>query len=394
MARRIFFLTIIPFIAGSLGGLLLFLFLPKFPLTPDNPVYDLLGIRKVLIIGFQPYWLLTRADKDDIPFLTDLTYFGLTVSPDGHLKKLTNSQEEDPGWTWLKGNTLSERLKAAKKDGLTTTLLLSSNNESDIAALLADPTASAQNMMDDALPIMKKFGYSNLNLDIESFREASDGSKIRFTEFVRTTKHILTENGFGKLSVDCSPSVFYKNYIIDPAAIAQYADYIVIMAYDYNYSGSFLAGPVAPLSGAGTSRETDVKNAVSDAKKVIPSDKIIMGIPLYGYEWDTLSEKENEAVIPNSATVASNRRIADLLNSCKNCTRSFNIDSMSPYLIYQEKNSNYHHQVYYEDKESLAAKLRLAQQNGLAGVALWALGYEGNDMLSPLLNYKNTYFRI
>ncbi|MCL4338971.1 glycosyl hydrolase family 18 protein [Patescibacteria group bacterium] len=394
MTPKIIKAVLVPLISGIIAGILIFFFLPKLPLSPDNPLYSLLGIRKMRVIGFEPYWLLTRSDKNYTPYLTDLTYFGLNIGPDGHLVKLANTKEEDPSWTWFKGNTLSSRLKTVTKDGLTTTLLLFNANEKDITALLSDPLTNARNMMDDAVPLMAKYGYKNLNLDIESFKEASAEDKIRFTEFVHNVKNLLKINGKGSLIVDFSPSVFYKNYIIDPAGVAQYADFVIIMAYDYNYSGSFLTGPVAPLSGAGINRETDVESAIKDAKKIIPENKIVLGIPLYGYEWDTLLKEPGIAAIPNSSSVASNNRITKLLSSCKTCTRSFDIDSMSPYIIYQEKDADYYHQIYFEDKESLEAKLQVAEKNGLAGVALWALGYEGNDMLSPLSNYKKTYLKL
>ena len=60
-----------------------------------------------------------------------------------------------------------------------------------------------------------------------------------------------------------------------------------------------------------------------------------------------------------------------------------------PYLIFPE--NDYYNQIYYENERSLRGKLDLAKKYHLAGVALWALGYEDGTMLRPLTEYKNSF---
>jgi spore germination protein YaaH len=62
---------------------------------------------------------------------------------------------------------------------------------------------------------------------------------------------------------------------------------------------------------------------------------------------------------------------------------------LQPYVIYQEKDTDYYKQIFYEDKDSLKKKVDTAKKYNLGGVALWAIGYEGSDMLTPLKEYKN-----
>jgi spore germination protein YaaH len=70
--------------------------------------------------------------------------------------------------------------------------------------------------------------------------------------------------------------------------MSKIADNIVLMAYDYHSTSSFVTGPVAPLSGAGIMSEYDVTAAVEKTLDLIPPQKLVLGIPLYGYEWETL----------------------------------------------------------------------------------------------------------
>jgi spore germination protein len=160
------------------------------------------------------------------------------------------------------------------------------------------------------------------------------------------------------------------------------------MTYDYHYIGSFTSGANAPIGGAGTTIEYDTETAVKEALKAIPSIKVLLGIPLYGYEWETLDSIPESATIPGGSSTASVRRVADLLRTCASCAAQLDTVAREPYVIFPEK--NYFNQIYFENESSMKEKIVLAQKYHLGGVALWALGYEDDSMLTPFINYKNT----
>ena len=64
---------------------------------------------------------------------------------------------------------LKEHDKQAKKNHLSLSLLIHNSNEASISALLKEPEKHAQNLITDIAPIMQKHGFTDLNLDIESF---------------------------------------------------------------------------------------------------------------------------------------------------------------------------------------------------------------------------------
>ena len=58
----------------------------KFAFNQDSPTAEVIkesvgaiGLKQHQVIGFMPFWLLDRADKDYSGYLTEMTYFGLTV---------------------------------------------------------------------------------------------------------------------------------------------------------------------------------------------------------------------------------------------------------------------------------------------------------------------------
>lgn len=388
MFRKTLVLAVIPVLGVTLGIGVLSL-LGRLPVRFDNPLITSLGIKKPEIIGFLPYWLLTKADKDYTPFITTETYFGLTLDRDGKLLKLVNAQEEEPGWTNLKGENFNQRLRSGKKRNQKQSLLVISGDDSIISDILRNPETSAKNLVTDAGKIMVQKGFTDLNLDIESFSQASESARQNFTSFVRTVKKLLVTENLGTLTVDLIPISLVKKQLYDAEEISAIADRIVLMTYDYHYAGSFTTGAVAPVSGAGETIEYDVETALQEAVKKIPREKILLGIPLYGYEWETIDGNPGAATIPGGSSTASLRRIGDILDGCATCSVQIDQDSREPYLIYPE--NDYFNQIFYEDEKSLAEKIALAQKYRLGGVALWALGYEEYSVLRPLADYKNSF---
>lgn len=376
------------FVLGIVTGLASLFIIAKLPLNPENSLYNFFGIKKREIIGFQPFWLLTKT-KEVYPQITTFAYFGLTLDADGTIVKLVNPQEEEPGWTTLKSERLGKRLEKARKKGQKLSLLIHQSDEKVIRELILDPEEHAKNLIADVSPLMQEYGFSDLNLDVESFIEASQSAQISYTTFVSEVKKGLKENDSGSLTVEVTPVSLIKPRLTNVSALAKIADYIVLMAYDFHYINSFLAGPVAPIGGVPDVREYDVESALEETLNVVPAEKIILGIPLYGYEWETISDKPGAATIPQGGSTASNQRVGELLAECDSCITVFDENSKSSYSIFPYE--NYFHQIYYESETSIKEKLALATKYKVAGVALWALGYEGEEILEPVATFKNSF---
>lgn len=372
-------------VIGFIGGY--FLKHSTHSVGNDVPILSALFDKKE-VIGFLPYWLTGKAKKDYSPYITTLTYFGLTVDGDGSIMKLTNEQEEDPGWHALNSGAMNSFFKEADKHSIKKSLLIFAADQEQIDKLISTPEAHAKKLIEEVDPIMKKYGFIDLNLDIESVILASAESQIHFTQFVKAVKKQIDTKHLGTLTLEASPTVLIKPYLINAREVVPLVDYFVFMTYDYHYQGSYVTGPVAPISGAGTISEYDIEKAIQKALDIVPREKIIMGAPLYGYEWETLDNTPRSAVIPASGIAASNARVEDLLSSCASCSAQFDATAKESYLIYKDQETGTYHQIFYPDKRSMKERIKFATSNGLKGMAFWALGYEGNSILEPLRDYK------
>jgi len=342
------------------------------------------------VIGFLPYWLISKASIDYSKYITNLTYFSLSVDENGNIEQYTNPGESEPGYHTLVSGKADAFLSQAKEQDLTLSLAVFSGDDEIIAAMLENPQTSAQNLLNDVTPLMTEYGFSELNLDIEYVSDASPAARLKYTEFIQAVRNKLDANIIKTLSTDLSASAFVKDTnLADPVALTPLFDKIIIMAYDYHYRNSYVTGPVAPGEGAGLVSEFDTRAAIEAALVTVPRSKIILGIPLYGYEWDTIGSTPRSAVIASTGLTISNARAEELLTSCASCSAEFDPTDKESHIIYLDQKTGTYHQIFYPDQQATQYKVDLAKDYSLAGMALWALGYEGTSILKPLASYHN-----
>jgi len=330
------------------------------------------------VIGFLPYWLLDKADKNYSRYLTEMTYFGLTVNPDGTIQKYVKPGEAEPGWYALTSG------KFSPPPNLKMSLAVFNADPEAINELIAEPASHAAALAEEVRPLMDEYGFTVLNLDLESVLDASESARQNFTAFVSALKKNLNK----QLTIDASPTDLVKARLIDLTMVGPLVDSVILMTYDYHYSGSLVAGPVAPSFGAGIDSEFDVETGIQKALAVLPADKIILGVPLYGYEWETLTSNRRAAVLPGSGIIASNRRIEEFLSGCATCSSQLETAAQESYLVYKDQGTNTYHQIFYPDEKFMSAKIALAEKYRLGGLAFWALGYEGNSIFNPVAGYQ------
>ena len=367
---------------------MMFIFRNNLQLSSNiNSILTPLGLYKPEVIGFLPYWLINDSNNNYLSDMDNISYFGLAIDVDGTISKMTKPTETEPGWLTLQTGKISPILDAAKQKNLKRSLVVFNGNQESINRLMDDPVKHGQNLVKEVSPIIIKYGFTDLNLDIENVSTASESARQKFTLFTKTVHNQLQKyDNSITLSIDVSPIVLIKPYLIDVNAISPFVDKVILMTYDFHYQGSSVTGAVSPVGGAGISAEFDTETSIKEALKILSPDKIILGAPLYGYEWETLLDHPHAAVIPGSGIVVSNKRVEELLSTCASCSAQFDSISQESYFIYKDQETNTFHQFFYPDKQAMEEKINLIKKYHLGGMALWALGYEGKTILDPLKN--------
>ena len=105
MAKKILLSLVAVCLGLALGYLLVFALPFPSSLKQQATNYENLILKRPTVIGFLPYWLLANAKSDYSSYLTNITYFDLTIADDGTIQKLNNPQEQEPGWNNLNAGT-------------------------------------------------------------------------------------------------------------------------------------------------------------------------------------------------------------------------------------------------------------------------------------------------
>jgi spore germination protein len=144
----------------------------------------------------------------------------------------------------------------------------------------------------------------------------------------------------------------------DYKAHGQIADFVVIMTYEWGYSG----GPPMAVSPIGPVRKV-LEYAITE----MPASKIMMGQNLYGYDWMLPYVKGGpfaKAISPQAAIELARRHHVEI---------QYDYNAQAPHFNYRDGQGK-QHTVWFEDARSIQAKFNLVKELGLRGVSYWKLG--------------------
>lgn len=329
-----------------------------------------------IVYGFLPYWNISQLTLH--PQLTHLAYFGLTINSQGKLVT-TNEGEIDAGYSRLQSDSFLEVVNNATNNQAQVELVIKQFYADDISAFLLSEKARAT-FLQELESVLLAYDFSGINIDIELNGTASPELRDAYTVFLREVRQFLDAR-FGEmnLSIDVYASAANDGQIWDLQALEPLVDYVVVMAYDFHRSSSSQAGPVAPLFGGKKFWDSDINSHLKQILKLIPSHKILLGIPFYGYEWQTTSTAAQSHTFPDTGQAVVYGRIEELLDGSAGykVTEHWNEDALAPYLTYHDGDETY--VLYYDNQRSISYKLDYVNQLDLAGIAIWALGYEGES---------------
>ena len=226
-------------------------------------------------------------------------------------------------------------------------------------------TAARQNIISQLIQAAQDVGMDGINVDFESL---SEDVGTHFLEFLRELSIECHKNNL-VLSVDNPvPEDFTSHY--DRAEQGRVVDYVIIMGYDEHYVGSE-AGSVASLPW--------VEQGIQDTLKEVPAKRVINAIPFYTRLWRTTGGNvTSEAIGMDQAqqTIADN-----------NVETYWDKTTSQNYGKYDIDNSTY--QIWLEDAQSVAEKVKLVSKYDLAGVSAWKLGFENNGIWQVISDNLN-----
>jgi len=227
-------------------------------------------------------------------------------------------------------------------------------------AILDNPT-----IQDSAIAALvteaKKNGYWGWQIDFEqmdaSYRDQYSAFIAKAIETMKENNLVLSVAVVAKISDN--PDDYQNNLwqkligVYDYSALAASANFISLMSYDDPNS----KGPIVEYAW--------LKQVIAYSIKMIPNNKLSLGIPLYYWQWNDVTGK--------LVGIGGRQGISNVLRRHK-VTAHYSTMQQEPYLTYWSKAKQY--TIWYENAQSIKKKISLIKEYKLHGFSAWALGLE------------------
>ena len=236
-------------------------------------------------------------------------------------------------------------------------------------------TSTREKLVNNLVAAAIERDLDGINVDMESLDpKAGEG----YVQFIRELALKCHKNDL-ILSVDNYVPTDYTSFY-NRKEQAQFADYIIIMAYDEHYVGSD-EGSVSSISF--------VTNGIKDTLKEVPAKQTIVALPFYTRLWE-VSVKTNEEGIEISKDVKSQAYGMDSAQGMvdKSGVKTKWDDKTGQYYL-EYQNSGKTYKMWLEEEKSLSLKLEQVKKNKLAGAAFWKLGFERDSIWDTIIKYVN-----
>lgn len=281
-----------------------------------------------------------------LPYLTYLSIFSYQAKADGSLTTLYEQELID-----------MSRSDSVAPNMVVTNIGNEGGFNSDIAHSILNDINIQNTLISNIISIVNAKNYAGVDIDFEYLYPED---RLPYANFLRKIKSQLTPIN-KTLSVAVAPKyrdnqagLLYEAH--DYALIGEIADRVIIMTYEWGYVyGEPMA--ISPYS--------EVEAVISYAVTRIPSNKILMGMPNYAYDWAT-PWKEGDV----ATTITNTRALETALDY--GAPIMFDSKAQAPYFNYTNSDGQ-RRIVWFEDARSIDARLNLVTKYNLAGVSYWTI---------------------
>ena len=289
-------------------------------------------------------WLL----NETLPYLEEMSVFSYGFSEEGELIPPVLPVEWMINDALYKGVRPVLTLTPFGKDGQFNNYL--------IHRMLINERARG-NLIANIVDTVTEMGYEGVNIDFE-FILSED--RDNFTQFVGEVTTAVNELGY-EVTVDLAPKtsstqsgLLYEGK--DYMGLGNASNRAFVMTYEWGYTyGPAMA--VAPIN--------KVRQVLEYAITQIPSEKISMGIPNYGYDF-TQPYIRGES---KAKTIGNIEAVNIAINN--NSIIMFDEISKTPFFSYVEDNVT--HEGWFEDARSIWEKYKLIKEYNLYGFGCWQI---------------------
>ncbi len=323
------------------------------------------------VYGFLPYWLETPETAAGLrtDLLTSVSFFDVGINPNGSLER------SSLGYPALESASTTSIIRTVHAAGVRADLTLASFGFAKNRAFLRSRVAQRRTIAQTAALVVAR-GLDGVTVDFESVYRTDLPAFGRFVDALR--RAIRAHNPIGRVTVAVGAS--QAGVAMAATVLKDRADRVLIMGYDYRSGSSTTTGSTDPLvrRGGGMSL-TWTLNLYAAAK--LPMNRLILALPYYGMSWPTKSAGVGAAPARSAyrRSPAYPIRVSKVIVSA-HARRGYDPVEASAWVMTWDGAHHVWRQTYYDSPKALVSKFSLAKSRQLAGIGLWALGYDNGSV--------------
>ncbi|WP_170885494.1 glycosyl hydrolase family 18 protein [Bacillus alkalicellulosilyticus] len=266
----------------------------------------------------------------------------------------------------ISGFLPTEGISFANNNGVAAYATIQNKFDPALASQILRNNELREKTIANMLTLVQDNQYAGININFENMY-AND--RVVFTQFMERVVDVFHAHSYPVMvsvpAKTCDCPTWAWSGTFDLKALGGLVDYVQVMSYDQHGSWG-TAGPVVGHNW--------VKNVLDYTTANIPSEKLLIGLPAYGYDWNLTKGTGHKAL--------TMKQIKQLIID-QNATVQWDQTSQSPYFYYVDSQGD-RHVVWFENEASLAAKTKLVQEYNLAGVSMWRMGQEDKSFWTSI----------
>ena len=318
-----------------------------------------------MVYGYYPYWTSDAAiDELDYSLLSHIAWFAIEMGSDG---TAVNAHGWPGSWTDL--------VTTAHDAGVRVDVAFTLFSSSGIEALV-NSTANRATAIGTIVAAIEGGGADGAAIDFEGVPSSAAAG---FAAFLAELDDALLDAGLTDAQISVAGPAVDWSGSFDLAEILSSIDVYFIMGYDYFWSGSSNAGPTGILKTDDFWRDltgwSELRSMAEYSTQITEAEraKIVMGVPYYGRQWTTTSTGLGAAASGNDGSVTYEAAMSAIEDD--GVELLWDDGALTAWYAFEDVDG--FHEVYFDDVEAIAWKYRFVNEQGLGGIGIWALGYDG-----------------